>query len=489
MAAGRFASVSLLERLGREVESANPEAQWQTKTAGKDLAFDGNRWWLELPSGEWCSLAERAIRRELKGRGFRDKPDPTRGEVLSPLDAELRRVEQECRVDWAGVLAGWQAGVHEIGGGRILVTKSAKLVQPVQGDCTMLRSFIEGLLNGEELEVDGQPPRQYVQAPYFFAWTAHALESLYTARRAPGMCLAIAGPTSCGKTLLASILRVLFGGGCGRPYSYMVGLDSFNGELFNHVLQLVDDERAETDIRSRLKFGAEVKKFTAADGAKCRGLHRDGIELTPVWRLLCLLNEEPDRLLVLPPIDEDVADKILLLRAYRKPMPMPAATPAEREAFWDAITAQLPAFVWWLLHEYKMPAEMTAGAGRFGLPAYHHPVLLSELQAFSPPVRLWQLIERGVLLERHVGDGETTWLPLAEWRGSASDLEQKLKDYKNALSDSERREVPTSAWIGHRLADLSRRMGEQVVKCERRVSGRVWVIRRPADGEAASVCQ
>ncbi len=60
----------------------------------------------------------------------------------------------------------------------------------------------------------------------------------------------------------------------------------------------------------------------------------------------------------------------------RTPLPMPADTPAERAAFWNTLTAELPRFLHWLLHEYTInPAYY----GRFGILHFHHPDLCSDL--------------------------------------------------------------------------------------------------------------
>jgi hypothetical protein len=37
--------------------------------------------------------------------------------------------------------------------------------------------------------------------------------------------------------------------------------------------------------------------------------------LKPFWRLSITLNDEPENLLILPPLDESLGDKIMLLRA------------------------------------------------------------------------------------------------------------------------------------------------------------------------------
>jgi hypothetical protein len=53
--------------------------------------------------------------------------------------------------------------------------------------------------------------------------------------------------------------------------------------------------------------------------------------------------------MILPPIDESLADKMILLRTYTHPMLMETETPEGRAAFWSALNSELPAFVHYLL--------------------------------------------------------------------------------------------------------------------------------------------
>ena len=93
-----------------------------------------------------------------------------------------------------------------------------------------------------------------------------------------------------------------------------------------------------------------------------------GITHRPYRRLTITLNAEPEALLVLPPLDEHLADKILLLRSSRFPLPMPTVTKDERREFWRRLIAELPSFLHFLLHDTNRPPgfEMRATSSRDG---------------------------------------------------------------------------------------------------------------------------
>lgn len=429
--------------------------------------------------GSWIDLKEQAFRRELKFLGLRDKADPAKQEVMSQIDARIRTVEQDRRVWWSGILSGYKAGIHVMGGDPILVTRSPHLLTPKEGDWSTLRAVFDGMLVGVEKEFEDEEGVTIDQRDYFYGWMQDALECLYRGIVAPGLALAIAGEANAGKSLLSGLLEILFGGRVARPYAAMIGKDNFNKDLFGAMFQLIDDDNAETHIESRLKLGAEIKKITGATGQKCRGIQSDGIELKPLWRLVALLNLEPDRLLVLPPIDKDIEDKMLILKGYKRDMPMPTDSVDERLAFWQRLTGELPAFVWWVLKEYKLPSS--ARGKRFRVTHWAHPQILSALQQFSPEVRLWQLLQKTVFTRKVVGDADTEIFPVDEWSGTAEELDAALRKEGNGLTMEERKELPKNpTWLGHRLEALRRRLGEKQVTQKRTKKRREWTLRREA---------
>ena len=104
--------------------------------------------------------------------------------------------------------------------------------------------------------------------------------------------------------------------------------------MFRAEHLVVEDNAASTDIRTRRNFGAFLKTITVNDDQPCFGKGREAVNLTPFWRLSISVNDEPENLMVLPPIDESIEDKLILLKAYSTPMPMPTETLEERHRFW-----------------------------------------------------------------------------------------------------------------------------------------------------------
>ena len=70
--------------------------------------------------------------------------------------------------------------------------------------------------------------------------------------------------------------------------------------------------------------------------------------LTPFWRLTMSMNEEPEDLMVLPPFDEGIADKIILVKGYDNELVRGMVTGQNQKAVWDAFKAEFPAFLHFL---------------------------------------------------------------------------------------------------------------------------------------------
>jgi hypothetical protein len=68
-------------------------------------------------------------------------------------------------------------------------------------------------------------------------------------------------------------------------------------------------------------------------------------------------------------------------------LPLPSG-----EAIEAAIASELPAYVHYLLNEHKIRGDLRDD--RFGIKAYHHPVVLEALSATTPQTQLLQEIDR-----------------------------------------------------------------------------------------------
>ena len=422
----------------RDVEPMEA-APAQEPQAGPAFFYDGTRYYLDT-GREFVPMDCRSVGRHLVARG-------TEKEAIA---GELCRIQTDGFIHFAGPLAGLPRGLHEMGGRKLLATAGPAIIQSKPGEWPTLRAVIRGLLD------DDSGP----QADVFLGWLKFARESLVSGRRRPGQALALAGPRNCGKSLLIDILEAALGGRRANPYPFFTGRTQFNEDIAGAELLAVDDEAGSTDIRARKNLAASIKSNLFSGAVRVEGKHKTGFTFRPVWRMALALNDEPEALLVLPPITEDIGDKLTLLRCHKRPLPMPAHTLDEREAFFARLLAELPALLEWL-ERWDVPAELREE--RCGVAAFHHPALLAALLELSPEGQLSGLIDTA---ERAGGIA----LP---WEGTAADLKALLLSCQATGRDAERL---LGHWHAAAGAYLARLVGERVEKLPLRDGIQRWRI-------------
>lgn len=416
------------------------------------IVFDPTRgcYWIESDADRWIPLNEPSIRRHLRADGISPKSE---GRLVSPLELILNRIQLDQYVDYAGPLAGCSAGLHKVEESRILVTESPHLVDSKTGEWPVLGQLIDGLLNDGVID----------QRPYLFGWLRVAVVALATSQKRPGQALVLAGPHACGKSLLQSLITILLGGRSARAYPFMIQRTNFNAELFGAEHLMIEDEAASTDIRTRRNFGAQLKIVTANAVQWCHAKNKQALSLTPFWRLTVSVNDEPENLLVLPPLDESLEDKIILLRANKRPMPMPTNTDHERVLFWETLKSELPAFVAHL-EQWEIPAELKSS--RYGITHYHHPELLGAIDELSPENKLLTLMD-SVLF------ANTT----TPWSGTAPSLERLLTASETYGREAQKL-FPWPNACGTYLSRLGRKLPERMA-CKKIGNTNHWTIQPP----------
>lgn len=431
-------------------EKGKPSTSEDTKACPEVFYDEATKEYL-LPIKEgWLRINETSCRRHLKANGISpSKPDDA---LISPLDVTLNYIQVSNNVCYAGPLAGHKAGLYTDSGARVLVTSSPKLIEAKKGEWKTFRSFIERMLDGPDCK----------QSPYLFGWLKVALDNLKNGGGTPGQALVIAGGAGCGKSLLQNIITEILGGRQAKPYQYMIGETTFNGDLFGAEHLMVEDEAASSDLRIRRRFGAEIKSFTVNEMVRYHPKGKAAISLRPLWRLSITLNDEPENLMVLPPLDESLEDKVILLHAVWQPLP--TNTLAERKAFREKLTSELPAFIDWL-ESWKIPQELVSP--RFGIKHYHHPELISAIQQLTPEMKLWGMIETELFTS---GD---------EWKGTSLELALKLKSDCSSVKSEAKQLLAFYNTCGTYLGRLANSMPECVIEDRKSAKRRDWIIRKP----------
>lgn len=416
-----------------------------------DLHYDPNsgQWWTRNAWGDYAQINGERVRTLFTESGVSPTKDQT---GASDVDRELLRRTRDTRIRYAGSVAGHQAGLYD----KVLVTESVAPLPAVPGDSARLQTYLHNLLD--------QNDDQYWRLIF---WLALRRQAVLTGTWRASQALALVGPAACGKSFVqAQVITKLLGGRIAKPYRYMSGATEFNGDLFAAEHLCISDEAPGRDIHSRRSLGSHIKSMLFDIDQSCHPKNRQAITLRPIWAMSISLNDEPENLQVLPPLDPSLMDKLIILRCVRHTLPWPGP---EIQVLREIIDTELSQFAHYL-DGLTVPEHLVEP--RCGLKAYQHPAILEELMQLSPEHQLIGLIDT-VIFENE----------FLTWKGTAADLETVLRDSKYSREADRLFRFNTAC--GVYLARLHEQDPERIKKIK--TNGKVkWAISPPKKAEVWS---
>ena len=438
----------LLDAAGDPPRPVPAEPQAASPNPLDDLHYDPNsgQWWTRNAWGDYAQINGERVRTLFTESGVSPTKDQT---GASDVDRELLRRTRDTRIRYAGSVAGHQAGLY----GKILVTESVAPLPAVPGFSGRLQTYLHNLLD--------QNDDQYWRLIY---WLALRRQAVLTGTWRASQALALVGPAACGKSFVqAQVITKLLGGRIAKPYRYMSGATEFNGDLFAAEHLCISDEAPGRDIHSRRSLGSHIKSMLFDIDQSCHPKNRQAITLRPIWAMSISLNDEPENLQVLPPLDPSLMDKLIILRCVRHALPWPGP---EIQVLREIIDTELSQFAHYL-DGLTVPEHLVEP--RCGLKAYQHPAILEELMQLSPEHQLVGLIDTAIF--------ENEFLT---WRGTAADLETALRDSKYSREADRLFRFNTAC--GVYLARLHEQDPERFKKTKSKNKIR-WAITPPQKGE------
>jgi hypothetical protein len=364
-----------------------------------NLFFDQKgMYWVQLHGANYIPLGKEDIRLHAIRNGVREASETN----LTAIESLFYRAQMFRSVTYAGPLAGHRAGPFERSSGqRILVSDECNAFKrkPAKGKRF---KFIEGYLDA--LFESGHD--------HVIGWLSCGLRSLLRGDFAPGQLLALCGPPGVGKSFFHYLVTELLGGRMAKPYSYMVGRTNHNGDLARAESLVIEDEVASTDIRTRRNFGAMLKQMCVAEEQHTNDKGKIAYTAPLFHRVHMSLNDEAESLMILPPLDGDLHDKVIIVRCKDAT----GALHESREENKRAIQEELPAFHAYLV-AYRVPQALRSQ--RYGVTHFHDPILMARLSETKSETVLLTLIDEVVFHPGNKHDGE--------WTGTANELRMELQ--------------------------------------------------------------
>jgi hypothetical protein len=290
------------------------------QAVGGEVWYAGKAGYYRLfPDKVWVNQPKEDIALWLTSRGLSKKA--SRAGANSPVDEALLLVQHHYRVDGLIPLP-YLRGAHngspvQIGGRRFLNCAVVKPRQPAAaypvgpdgkssqrwGDgFPWMADWLGGLFT---------PRTQLVR---FLHWWKLAYEGALAYDMRPGLALFLVGGVSSGKTLLnTQVIGASMGGGADAS-SFLVDGSNFNKNLLEVAHWHIDDARATSDWRSLRRYTENLKAAVANKEVKFQPKFVDE-QLIPRNGTICItLNDNPDSLSMLPEMDWDMRNKLLVLR-------------------------------------------------------------------------------------------------------------------------------------------------------------------------------
>lgn len=373
-------------------------------------------------------------------------------------------------VDWSAPLAGYPEGYRTMGDARLLITAGPRLITACAGEWPTIKSLLLGLFAGDAAAE---------QFNSFVLWIKHRVQMLENVSWRSGHILCLVGPVGCGKSLVQRLITEMLGGRVASPVAYFAGdASGFNAELFKAEHLAIEDEGSSTDPKSRLRMGDHWKRVAVNQDHRCHGKHQEALTLRPLWSCSVSLNDEGERLLVIPPMTADIVGKVMILKCSSPTDPFPTATDAAKAEYWRRLVAELPAFIAHCQTKEVVVKDTETRderdeRSRFGFVAYRSPAVITEVDGHSPEGELLELIDL-VCFSGSLPLHET--LTLVEWEIKLTTDPKYGKTAQRLLS-----------WKGALLCFLRKlRKGSKTTDRVEYIAGRDnnrWQVRRGEDAD------
>ena len=341
---------------------------WTTR--GRIVFFNPKGQLIELPSKEFVRYL-----------GVKFRIDISRHEG-APSQAEriITRIQEENAINAIASLAGhFGPKVIHHGGNAILVKDGPKLFDPKEGDYPILTLLLSGMLQGLQYE-------------HNLWWSSQAVDDLYNHRCTLGTAPAWCGPVSAGKSRWQDLFTLILGGRMARPYDFMTGKTVFNAHTIGAEHLMIEDEHSASDLKSRMLFGSTIKAIIANQNKQVHPKYMTPFMVPPLFQRLTLsLNDSAANVALLPPSDPSLDHKVSFYDVSCVPMPMPVGTSEEQAIFWNTMVMELPALIWDLLHQIKIPMEWRDN--RFGVKVFRAPRVVELMDEYEPYLNLLELMD------------------------------------------------------------------------------------------------
>jgi len=330
--------------------------------ACEDIYYAGrNGYYRRFPNGNWINQTKTEIEDHLLISHGLSTARAAKN-AGSEIEQAVYIINQSRIVDGGMPLVFDKREVVQVGGHKFLNTSRVRVMEPsapIPGvawgtDFPWIAKWLFGFF---------EPRKQLV---YFLSWLKLFYEGARDGDLQRGQALFLVGNTDRGKTLLnARWIPLMLGGGFDAS-SFLVHGKEFNKMMCEVAHWHIDDAQAASTQSDHTKFTERVKKLIANPFMPYRPMYVDEVQVPFRGRLLVTLNSDPQSMLMIPDLDRNIADKLMVLRLNDSPFEFKGNEHTERKLFTES-----PHFLRWLT-QWTPPAFLMGKKQRFGMKTFIH---------------------------------------------------------------------------------------------------------------------
>ncbi len=431
--------------------------EYKTKAMGSatdGIYYDGMKYWMKAGTGTWRSFSKEdtashlQIVRKMSADRFKGAP--------SKVDEALEYIRHWQFVDGAAPCAFQAYTIYQGAGSRILNTHTRRVLTPADaleiwgatGEFPWLSAYFDYLFEPFE------------QKDYFMAWLRRLYKGAHDLQMDRGQNVFLIGSAGTGKTLLSqNILNKLLSGAVDAQ-SYLLGDSTFNSQLFEAAMWLVDDNSSTVSAQKHAVFSSTIKKLTSNQIFEYN--KKFSVAATVEWlgRVFVTANDDEESLRIIPDLEISSLGKTMLFRTTRVPYVFPESKEVEA-----IIRRELPHFARWLL-EWEVPAHIV-DTHRYGVKCYHEASLLKKAEHSSRSNAFSEILDDWAT--EYFRDHPTE----PSWSGTAFKL---LKEFSK---EDDRRAAVKNLTVDIVSRQLSALKGKgHKIESSEKSGARIWTIQR-----------
>ena len=264
----------------------------------------------------------------------------------------------------------------------------------------------------------------------------------------PQPALVIIGVPGSGKSAIQKAIITPILGRSIDPTKYFTADTSFNSHLGKAEHLVLDDPKWSGKAKKD-GFVAHLKGVISNEEETLHPKNKEEFKLKIFRRITISINDEEEPMSIFPLIPESTSEKIAFIRADGFSKFSPEGGP-EWGKWAKRVSKELPAFLWHLLNEYSIPAEIFSK--RYGV-AYRNEEILARIAA--PSAEEKRVEDEEIIWEAVFGGKAVDRLSKESVKLTATGLSKRLQDKDFPLKENIKYGFPlTSVRLGRKLGSL-----------------------------------